>query len=42
VKIPPFLLEQPLIKFPYITAGEVSKQQIDDLIERANQRTFTP
>ena len=42
VKIQPFLIEQPLIKMPYITLGEVTKKEIDALIERANGLTFTP
>ena len=42
VEIPPFLVEQPLVKLPLFTAGEVSAEQIADLIERANQLTFTP
>jgi beta-glucosidase len=41
-KIPHFLVEQPLVKFPAFTGGEVTSAAIADLIQRANQLTFTP
>ena len=41
-EIPPFLLEQPMIKFPLFTAGEVSAEQIRDFIATCNALTFTP
>ena len=37
-----YLLDQPLIKFPYFTAGEVSKQQIAELIARCKRMTYRP
>lgn len=37
-----FLLDQPLIKFPYFTAGEVTREQIEALIERCNRMTYRP
>lgn len=37
-----FLLDQPLIKLPYFTAGEVTKDQVMALVERCNQLTYTP
>ena len=41
-EIPDFLLDQPLLKFPYFTGGEVTRQQIDALIEACNTMTYTP
>jgi len=41
-EIPDFLLDQPLLKFPYFTGGEVSRQQIDALIEKCNTMTYRP
>lgn len=40
--IPDFLLDQPLVKFPYFTAGEVTREQIDALIEKCNSMTYRP
>jgi beta-glucosidase len=40
--IPDFLLDQPLVKFPYFTAGEVTRQQIDALIEKCGKMTYRP
>ena len=40
--IPGYLLDQPLVKFPYFTGGEVSKEQIDALIESCNRMTYRP
>ena len=40
--IPPFLLEQPMIKFPLFTAGEVSVEQVRDFIAACNALTYTP
>jgi beta-glucosidase len=37
-----FLLDQPMIKFPYFTAGETSAEQIQALIAACNSLTFTP
>ena len=42
VSIHPFLAEQPLVKMPMITGGEVTDAQVRDLLERANRLTFTP
>ncbi len=42
VEIHGFLLDQPLIKFPFFTAGEVSSEQIAGLIEKANEMTYRP
>jgi len=41
-EIPDFLLDQPLLKFPYFTGGEVTRQQIDALIEKCNTMTYSP
>jgi len=41
-EIPDFLLDQPLLKFPYFTGGEVTRQQIDALIEQCNTMTYSP
>jgi beta-glucosidase len=41
-EIQDFLLDQPLLKFPYFTGGEVTRPQIDALIEKCNTMTFRP
>ncbi len=40
--IPGFFLEHPLIKFPYLTKGEISQEQVKELIEKCNKLTYTP
>ena len=37
-----FIQDQPMIKFPYFTMGEVSAEQIRGLIARCNEMTYTP
>ena len=37
-----FLQQQPLIKFPYFTGGEVDEQAIKAFVEQINQLTFNP
>ena len=37
-----FILDQPLIKFPYFTGGEVDAGQIRAFVEQCNSMTFTP
>jgi beta-glucosidase len=37
-----FLQDQPMIKFPYFTLGEVNAEQIQSFIEKCNALTFTP
>ena len=41
-KIEDFLQQQPLIKFPYFTGGEVDEQKIQAFVEQINQLTFNP
>ena len=41
-EIQPFLLDQPLIKFPYFTGGEVTRAQIAELVEECNAMTYNP
>ena len=41
-QIQDFLLDQPLLKFPYFTGGEVTRPQIDALIEKCNTMTYSP
>lgn len=41
-KIEDFLQQQPLIKYPYFTGGEVNEQQIKVFVERINRLTFNP
>jgi beta-glucosidase len=41
-KIEDFLQDQPMIKFPYFTAGEVSADEVHAFIEACNSLTFTP
>ena len=37
-----FIQDQPLIKFPYFTAGEIDADQVKAFIARCNSMTFTP
>jgi beta-glucosidase len=41
-KIEDFLQQQPLIKFPYFTGGEVDDQKVQAFVEKINQLTFNP
>jgi beta-glucosidase len=41
-KIEDFLQQQPLIKFPYFTGGEVNEQQVKVFVDQINQLTFNP
>ena len=41
-KIEDFLQQQPLIKFPYFTGGEVDEQSIKAFVEKTNNLTFNP
>ena len=41
-KIEDFLQQQPLIKFPYFTGGEVDEQKIQTFVEQINKLTFNP
>lgn len=41
-KIEDFLQQQPLIKFPYFTGGEIDEQQIKAFVNKINQLTFNP
>jgi beta-glucosidase len=41
-EIQDFLLDQPLVKLPYFTAGEVNREQITALIEKCNAMTYRP
>jgi hypothetical protein len=41
-KINGFLLDQPMIKFPFFTAGEVTPEQIKAFMETCNALTYTP
>lgn len=40
--IQPFLQDQPMIKFPYFTIGEIDAAQVAAFIDRCNELTFTP
>jgi beta-glucosidase len=37
-----FIQDQPMIKFPYFTMGEVTVEQVKEFIAKCNARTFTP
>jgi beta-glucosidase len=37
-----FLIDHPLIKYPYITNGEISMEQVEALVEKCKGLTFTP
>jgi len=41
-QIQDFLLDQPLAKMPYFTAGEVMAEDIQALVEQCNAMTYTP
>jgi beta-glucosidase len=40
--IPDFLIDHPLIKYPYITGGEISFEQVKELVNRCKHLTFCP
>ncbi len=40
--IPGFFLEHPLIKYPYITNNEITKEQVKELVERCKSITVKP
>ncbi len=37
-----FFMDHPIIKFPYITNGEITEVQVKDLVERCKKLTFVP
>lgn len=37
-----FMVEHPLIKYPYITHGEITHQQVKELVEKCKGLTYTP
>jgi beta-glucosidase len=37
-----FLIDHPLIKYPYITNGEISMEQVEALVKKCKGLTFTP
>lgn len=37
-----FLIDHPLIKYPYITKGEITMEQVHALVEKCKGLTFTP
>lgn len=37
-----FMVEHPLIKYPYITHGEITHEQVMQLVEKCKDLTFTP
>ena len=41
-RIQDFLQDQPMVKFPFFTAGEVDEAMIQDFIARCNAMTYTP
>jgi len=41
-EIPDYLLDQPLLKFPYFTGGEITRDQVDALIDKCNQMVYRP
>ena len=40
--IPGFFLEHPLIKYPYITNNEITKEQVKELIDKCKSITYKP
>lgn len=37
-----FMVEHPLIKYPYITHGEITHEQVKELVEKCKDLTYTP
>jgi len=37
-----FLQDQPMIKFPYFTMGEINAEQVSAFIAKCNTMTYTP
>ena len=37
-----FMVEHPLIKYPYITHGEITHEQVKELVEKCKSLTYTP
>jgi beta-glucosidase len=37
-----FLIDHPLIKYPYITNGEISMEQVFGLVEKCKGLTYNP
>lgn len=37
-----FMVEHPLIKYPYITHGEITQEQVKELVEKCKGLTYTP
>ena len=37
-----FMVEHPLIKYPYITRGEITHEQVKEVVERCKNLTYTP
>jgi beta-glucosidase len=37
-----FMVEHPLIKYPYITNGEISAEQVKELVEKCKKLTYKP
>ena len=37
-----FIADHPMIKFPYISRGEISAEQVHDLVEKCKDFTYTP
>lgn len=42
VFIDPWLIEQPIYKYPYITDGEISMEEVYELIELSKKLSYTP
>jgi len=40
--IPGFFLEHPIIKLPYISHGEITHQQVKELVEKCKNMTYNP
>ena len=37
-----FISDHPMIKFPYISQGEITKEQVMELVEKCKDFTYTP
>jgi len=38
----PFMIDHPMVKYPYITNGEITAEQVNELVEKCKGFTFTP
>ena len=37
-----FFIDHPMVKYPYITSGEITKTQVDELVEKCKTLNYLP